>query len=237
MARTSARSIRLWLRIAACLLAPSVTSALTIDNFEEGPFSFSRTTIGSTTQTQSGLSPSNVITTQREVGLTFSSGGPATVSMSLVTGSSNDAALFAIDGTAAAEIVLFYDASASPIDLTAGGTADRFLLTLSGAPVTGLLEVELVVVDVFGVEFELVETAGGAEGAYTGLNYVFQDFWEFLESPGDFSSVTSVQFTFRGSANSLQSYSISDIATGVPEPSTAFLLGLGLIALGVRRRV
>ena len=36
-------------------------------------------------------------------------------------------------------------------------------------------------IDVFGTEFELVETAGGAEGAYTGLNYVFQDFWEFLE--------------------------------------------------------
>ena len=36
-------------------------------------------------------------------------------------------------------------------------------------------------VDVFGTEFELVETAGGAEAAYTGLNYVFQDFWEFLE--------------------------------------------------------
>ena len=35
-------------------------------------------------------------------------------------------------------------------------------------------------VDVFGTEFELVETAGGAEAAYTGLNYVFQDFWEFL---------------------------------------------------------
>jgi len=36
-------------------------------------------------------------------------------------------------------------------------------------------------VDVFGTEFELVESAGGAEAAYTGLNYVFQDFWEFLE--------------------------------------------------------
>ncbi len=36
-------------------------------------------------------------------------------------------------------------------------------------------------VDVFGTEFELVETAGFAEAAYTGLNYVFQDFWEFLE--------------------------------------------------------
>ena len=36
-------------------------------------------------------------------------------------------------------------------------------------------------VDVFGTEFELVETAGGAEAAYTGLNYVFRDFWEFLE--------------------------------------------------------
>ena len=35
-------------------------------------------------------------------------------------------------------------------------------------------------VDVFGTEFELVEAAGGAEAAYTGLNYVFQDFWEFL---------------------------------------------------------
>ena len=38
--------------------------------------------------------------------------------------------------------------------------------------------------DVFGVEFELVEAAGGAEAAYTGLNYVFQDFWEFLEEGG-----------------------------------------------------
>ena len=36
-------------------------------------------------------------------------------------------------------------------------------------------------VDVFGTEFELVEAAGGADAAYTGLNYVFQDFWEFLE--------------------------------------------------------
>ena len=35
--------------------------------------------------------------------------------------------------------------------------------------------------DVFGTDFSLVETAGGAETAYTGLNYVFQDFWEFLE--------------------------------------------------------
>lgn len=35
--------------------------------------------------------------------------------------------------------------------------------------------------DVFGTDFSLVEAAGGAEAAYTGLNYVFQDFWEFLE--------------------------------------------------------
>lgn len=35
--------------------------------------------------------------------------------------------------------------------------------------------------DVFGTDFSLVETAGGAEAAYTGLSYVFQDFWEFLE--------------------------------------------------------
>ncbi len=45
-------------------------------------------------------------------------------------------------------------------------------------------------VDVFGTEFELVETAGGAEAAYTGLNYVFQDFWEFLEEGEKWSGIS-----------------------------------------------
>ena len=57
----------------------------------------------------------------------------------------------------------------------------RMVATLTDTPAQAFSLEGPVQTDVFGTDFSLVETAGGAEAAYTGLNYVFQDFWEFLE--------------------------------------------------------
>lgn len=75
-------------------------------------------------------------------------------------------------------------------------------------------------------------TVVGGSGTLSLDDVVASDFFGFQDSLG----ITSVSFENTTSAAPFGGYAFDDVTTAVPEPSTAFLLAVGLAGLAARRR-
>lgn len=214
------------------VLTVSSASALTIDNFEEGPFSVSDLLNGESSSTQGGLSPLNVISGRRTV-VAQSSGSIATTA-ELALSPGDDAANLAGDPSPPGALISgfrFEYRFDSPFDLTQGGSLDRFLVDITAA--SGTPEFRFNVLSADGsVIFVTPPVSIGGVGA---IAVPFGDFFQAVGPPTvlDLSRIDEIRMI----GQVYGSFSVSSIAA-VPGPATGLLLGTGFLALlaRVRRR-
>jgi len=211
--------------VLVLLLALSTTaSALTIDNFEEGPFSVSDL-VGETSGTQGGLSTLNVISGQRTV--VVQSEGLVATTADLVLSLGDDAGDFSGDPGAAVSGLRLEYLFGSPFDLTQGGTLDRFEVEITAA--FGTPELRFNIID--GASL-FATPAAPITGAGT-LTFLFSDFF-LAGGPPAILDLTQVD-ELRVVGQVYGDFSVSNIAA-VPEPSMALLLSMGLLGLAWPRR-
>lgn len=124
------------------LLAFPSLAALTIDNFEEGSFSFTGGT-SPTNQTQTSLDPSNTLGGQRNVIIQSLAGGE-TVSTELVLSGGDDAVHHTSAPSGGSFSLAYGDFGMPTLDLTDGGSADRIEVVVTEAGGAAALELELL---------------------------------------------------------------------------------------------
>jgi hypothetical protein len=209
------------------VIAANSASALTIDNFEEGPFSVSDLLSGETSITQSGLSTLNVISGQRTVVVQSSGSIATTATLALTAG--DDAADLAGDPNPPGAISGFRIEYAfeAPYDLTQGGSLDRLVVDVSAASGTPELRFNLFNGEsIFATPSALVSGPGA-------ITIPFSDFFQVVGPPAvlDFTQVNEIRLI----GQVYGSLSVANIAV-VPGPSTALLLGSSMLGLAARVR-
>ncbi len=219
--------------VLAPVLLPVSASALLIDDFESGDFSITDTTPAANpppSDFQGGLS--GVHAGSRESFANLSNGSSLTASVSggalTISAPTGSGGYFRTwwDGTAND---LYDPVGAYSIDLTEGGTIDRFALDVLA--VTGTVELYIGVSSPGSgggttIEHFTVSTPGVVE-------LLFADY----SASADFTDVDTIVIQANGPAGigSGDSVTLESLST-IPEPGTALLLGLGLAGLARRTR-
>lgn len=224
-------------------LAPFVVAApIVIDDFETGalnPPTGSISTVGGNAgYAATGLDASRVFTGRRNTFL-LPNGG-VSLSASLTpdgAGTADDAMMFQANG--GGTLFLYYDAgypsAPSNTDFTAGGN-DRFAVTLTEAPSSGTLRIELWSTNPF--IFKTVAIAG------PGTIYVpFSSFvvggpavGQPVPNLDEFKAVDVVKVSITNPAGTGPvTYALSDVRV-VPEPASLALIAFGGLALLRRAR-
>jgi hypothetical protein len=195
-------------------------ASITIDDFEDAPFSLSASGGDSDGVTQSTPSAIGGI---REVGMRGDGATASTLVLSTTAG--DDSAVYSVGDGGGAVFSYGMFVQGSPSDPSfdfSAGTA--FQVNFSAASSSG--EVQVVVrTDVFGGDYE-----GFGVAPITGAGSVQVPFSSFTAFDDlNFGDVDAINvFVSGGGAGT--SYSISSIEV-VPEPSALFLLGPSLVAL------
>ena len=208
------------LGLAVVLGGFSASATVIIDNFEGGPFSL---TAPDSPVSQTGLSTANVIGGQRNISVrSFTSGAPTMVSLSLSAG--DDAALLSSTFSGGSATLAY--PLGGLMDLTVGGTLDRFEIVVSGVD-----EALCALANTCQVQ-----AAHGSGGIFTitSVDVLIDGIVTLPYSAfgnADFAQVDELRFS--PIVRDEGGYSVSEIRA-VPEPSTALLLGGGLLALVFR---
>ena len=216
------------LSLLVCLCVPGSALALTIDDFEVGNFNVVDVAPGPTLGQQAGLAP-NVIGGARLVRSNATNGGTTTASLTTTAGpdgaqlSFSDAAVPFGQG----DVSFLYDGIP---DGGANGPAGALNLDLSvfssidveATATPGIASLQLTLWDSAGSQaLPIVPIANGTNSfLLSGFNSV------------DLTNIKTIRVAVFGLDPS-ESLSIDHISA-VPEPGTALLLGIGLIALSVR---
>jgi hypothetical protein len=206
----------------------SAGATLTIDNFEEGAFSL-QTDGPLVEDIQVGLSITNVLSGQRRVQLGDVDDPPApppsSVSLSLTSG--DDAAEFFYPLSEGMTVNFIYEFD-TPVDLTASGLLDRFVVTYTEATPSAPADTTHGIRLTSGVD-ELGLGGGYILGAgeYTFL----------LPTVGgiDFTQIDKIELEITTGSIAPFTAAISHFAV-IPEPSTATLLAVGLAGIAAGRR-
>jgi hypothetical protein len=214
---------------AACVLLLFLTPVMpafgiVIDNFEDelGPFGIVDNTEGdgSVIDTQTGLSTHNVLSGERRVEVVLGGGDFVQASLSLSSGDDGATCIFGGGAYGAVYYRWTYDGE----DLTAGGTQDRFKVTLgAGTEAGGALE---VYANSNGASDSQLSSIDGP----ADIDFLYEDFTGVL-----LNHVTTLELRVLHGTNPADDYDVivMDISTA-PEPATIALLGLGSLLL--RRR-
>ena len=115
---------------------------LTIDNFEEGAFSFTGGN-APTNQFQTALNPANTLGAQRSETIRSLAAGE-TVSAVLTLGPGDDSVDYTSAASGGSFSTAYNDFGLPTLDLTDGGTADRIEVDLNQADVGGTVKLELL---------------------------------------------------------------------------------------------
>lgn len=222
------------------LLSSHAANAIQIDDFESGSFSvmavdsFRCDFAATCFVTENGLS--SAIGGQRS----SSTLGDGSLVAFLNQGPENNAVQFSVSQAASSNPISasFFSMSygfPTPLplfDLTEGGTVDRFLVDVLSVSTVGSGIGALVQFGVGNVGIIF----GGVEVAVSSPGTVALPFDEFFPSAGvDFTQVNRLDLTltFRGVTDG--TILVDNFRTGVPEPGTGVLLGLGLAMVASRR--
>lgn len=220
-----------WVFLALLALSAPARSIL-IDDFENGPVSFTRTARNNgTVFTQTGLPPAQTVGGSRRLSA-FTLFGSGTIQYNLAPSPADDAMSITF-GPGSQGSFADVEWGSSPVPLHANLRPDgpgsvRIAVTFSSAPNAG---------DDFLVN--ILAPGSGSNGIGFGFQitgpgqYISQELFPFeldiLEDVG------SIRFSLSNRTSGSKTYSIAKIEV-IPEPATAGLLGLGLAALAGMRR-
>ena len=198
--------------IALALLGADPAVAVVVDEFEEGPFSFSGdTTWGSGVQFP--LTPSSALGGSREVRI-FSPVAGQFASADLVLTPGDDSVVVGLPASGG-QLTLIYRPAAT--DLTEGGAHDRLVIEVDALPPGAAL--------VLTVE----DAAGGSAAIGPPISGAGTFPIQFADVPSiDFSQVDFVRLDFLGSGAG--GWQIRDVRTSAPPPPVP---GLSLPLAGV----
>lgn len=214
------RRLAIGFPILLLLLSSTARADVTIDNFEQGGFSFSGGN-SPTNQTQTSLFPLLTIGGQRSVTISSLAGGE-TVEAELLLSPGDDEVGYQSAASGGSFSLGYGDFGLPTLDLTDGGSADRIEVVVTQADVSATLELELL--DASSASTASSQPLGGP-GTYTFLYSSF---------PGlDLSAVRILQIDL--DTTSPGAFGITHVrATGpvavtlLPDPATELLL-LGLL--------
>ncbi|WP_295879468.1 PEP-CTERM sorting domain-containing protein [uncultured Thiohalocapsa sp.] len=218
------------------LLLGGLAHAVTIDNFDVGPY-FGSSTIrafgdGSDLNNptnQPGLSTSDVIGGVRDTELTIPNSGNGADEISATVSASTGYFQVSNSSSAAGTATLTWDGGGTlgGLDLTNGGLATGFFLGIP-EPIDNELDITFTV---NGSSTESVSFPNGSEG-----DDFFIPFASFSD-PAVFTTVDVIQMSVTGpNAYDATIDLVETRPRPVPVPGTLALLGLGLAGLGLRRR-
>lgn len=227
----------LWgVALALGLVTPSISSAIVIDDFDNGAVSMTRSAVGTSTSHQTG-SLSHMLGGHRDIKLSVTSVLIPLTSSDIEVATSFGLLSFSNDAKVKGKMEVLWDANGSGLgglDLTDGGLDDKlkveYLFSDLGSSLT------FVVTDMLNNSSKMtLATLSGA----SVQQFPFIDFTPVAATSADFTNVKAVKLTL--DAPTSGDYIIDLIATASPnpEPTTATLGLMGLLAtalVGHRRR-
>ncbi|HTO07001.1 MAG TPA: hypothetical protein VMR86_08055 [Myxococcota bacterium] len=219
------------LALALWLLAPSAR-ALQIDSFVT-PQTVSNPPLGDFA-TDVVTNPAGAVASTRSL-QTYGSGADLPVTASIGGGLFEVAQSAAVSGSPRSDGIITWDLP-TPLDLTAGGTADAFVFDVADPT----LPADLAIILRSPCSPSCTGTAGSVLfvqlGAARSYRLPFSDFGQLFSEPVDFAAVTQIYFE----VDILQDMPAGSIRIGplstVPEPA-ALLPWLAALALLRRRRM
>ena len=227
--------VRRWIHVAAgtilLLITPFQAQALVIDDFEVGDFALSdNNPSGNSGLIQTGLPSENVLLGKRMPTVDAMIADPSGPSTLILTTSPSDDGVVFTTGNTDTFAYLDYGGCAGGcvelFDVTDGGQSDRFQIQI--IEVTGAFAMDVML---FG--------EGGAGPEYIPLQISEPGTFilSFDLTSADLTNLQGIGFWVVSSSAGGGVLAISDIRS-IPEPTTASLVGLGLVALalGDRRR-
>lgn len=162
--RSLARLVPLFLA-AAALSAPASAQPM-IDSFETGSVHLS-VKDGIVSQSVAVSSPGHCVAPARFVQLTSYTGSPGPSTVDLSAWSAEDDELKIVFGNTGGEVLLQYDMTANPVDLSEGGFNDRLDFFFHTSTVNGTVEVRLWDVGAGFVQDSLVTAFGPKQFAFS----------------------------------------------------------------------
>lgn len=199
------------------LVASAPASGITIlDDFDTGPIAMSSPTFSVVTlDTQLGLDPAHVFSGNRTIEVR---GGMLEIA------STNPGSLFFGSVPDDFGLVEVLYAPPEPVDLLAGGNKS---IEFELAQAAGAIQWSLTITDADALVGAVLRTS-----LHVPLERILLA--EFTAQGIDLSRVVAIDFTIAGSDLEI---AIDELRTSpIPEPSTALLLGLGLLGLGIAGR-
>jgi len=224
--RTSVASLPL----LGCLCLAGPALSLTIDNFEQGDFNVVDVAPGPTLGQQSGLAGANVIGGVRLVRANATNGGTTTASLTTTAGPDGSLVSFA-DAAApfgSGDVAFLYDGIADGAFNGVGGALNLDLssfatIDVSAAATPGIADLQLTLWSATTSQSSLLTPIVSGTTSF------------LLGSFGsiDLTDVKAIRLSLFG----LDPSDLVDLQeiSAVPEPSTGFLLAIGLASLALRK--